>query len=435
MNFGSTIMNLEFRKIYEDIYSLIKNIEIIDIHNHLDPQALSLRNYEDVIFYHYIKTELANAGMSYKYLEEFKGIEKLKIALPYMKYLRNTSTFWSLIKILNDLYGFEDKEINEKNWKKIIDLLESKKNDETWARNILKNKAYVKKSLLTLNPLEKIPEYDKEIFKGGLRMDSIIPNLNKQSLSYLEKITNIDLKTPNDLIEMLSRLIKIFSNHIVAITVNIQPDDDFLKIQVNEKEVSPYISMLKEVGTLDINGRRIFSSFMLNQLLELCKEYNLVAQFMLGVKRPVPGASPPDYAITIFNSQQLLDIATLFAKYPEVNFDIFIADSLLNHPITVIAKNYPNVFLSGYWWYSMYPEIIRSYLRLRLQMLPYNKVGGFFSDAYVADWVYGKAILAKKQIAHILTEMIMEEYISMDLAIDIAKAILYGNAERIYKKL
>jgi hypothetical protein len=31
--------------------------------------------------------------------------------------------------------------------------------------------------------------------------------------------------------------------------------------------------------------------------------------------------------------------------------------------------------------------------------------------------------------------MIMEEYISMDLAIDIAKAILYGNAERIYKKL
>jgi glucuronate isomerase len=428
-------MNLEFRKIYEDIYSLIENIEIIDIHNHLNPQALSLSNYEDVIFYHYIKTELASAGMSYKYLEEFKGIEKLKVALQYMKYLRNTSTFWSLIKILKNLYEFEDIEINEKNWIKIIDLLESKKNDETWAKNILKNKAYVKKSLLTFNPLEKIPEYDKEIFKGGLRMDPIIPNINKQNLNRLEEITNIDVKTPTDLIEMLSKLIKIFSNHIVAVTVNIQPDDDFLKASINEKEISPYISILKETGILDINGRRIFSSFMLNQLLELCKEYNLVVQFMLGVKRPVPGASPPDYAITIFNSQQLLDIATLFAKYPEVNFDIFIADSLLNHPITVIAKNYPSVFLSGYWWYSMYPEIIRSYLKIRLQMLPYNKIGGFFSDAYVADWVYGKAILAKRQIAHILTEMIMEEYISMDLAIDIAKALLYENAERIYKKL
>lgn len=428
-------MNSDSKEIFNEIYQSIEKLEIFDIHNHLNPQALSLRNYEDVIFYHYIKTELVNAGMPYKYLEESKGVEKLKIALPYIKYLRNTSTFWSLIKILNDLYGFEDKEINEKNWKKIIGLLESRKNDEELAKNILKNKAYVKKSLLTLNPLEKIPKYDKEIFKGGLRMDPIIPNLNKQSLNYLEKITNIDAKNPNDLIEMLSKLIKIFSDHIVAVTVNIQPDDDFLKLQVNEKEASPYISMLKEIGTLDINGKRVLSSFMLNQLLELCKEYNLVAQFMLGVKRPVPGASPPDYAITIFNSQQLLDLAITFAKYPEVNFDIFIADSLLNHPITVIAKNYPNIFLSGYWWYSMYPEIIRSYLRLRLQMLPYNKIGGFFSDAYVADWVYGKAILAKRQISHVLSEMVVEKYINMDLAIDIAKAFLYENAERIYKKL
>ncbi|MEM3407287.1 MAG: hypothetical protein QW806_04435 [Nitrososphaerota archaeon] len=428
-------MNSNSKEIFNEIYQSIEKLEIFDIHNHLNPQALSLRNYEDVIFYHYIKTELVNAGMPYKYLEESKGVEKLKIALPYIKYLRNTSTFWSLIKILNDLYGFEDKEINEKNWKKIIGLLESRKNDEELAKNILKNKAYVKKSLLTLNPLEKIPKYDKEIFKGGLRMDPIIPNLNKQSLNYLEKITNIDAKNPNDLIEMLSKLIKIFSDHIVAVTVNIQPDDDFLKLQVNEKEASPYISMLKEIGTLDINGKRVLSSFMLNQLLELCKEYNLVAQFMLGVKRPVPGASPPDYAITIFNSQQLLDLAITFAKYPEVNFDIFIADSLLNHPITVIAKNYPNIFLSGYWWYSMYPEIIRSYLRLRLQMLPYNKIGGFFSDAYVADWVYGKAILAKRQISHVLSEMVVEKYINMDLAIDIAKAFLYENAERIYKKL
>jgi len=288
--------------------------------------------------------------------------------------------------------------------------------------------------LLTLNPLEKIPKYDKEIFEGGLRMDSIIPNLNKQNLNHLEKITGIDVRNPTDLIEMLSKLIKIFSDHIVAVTVNIQPDDDFLKLQVNEKEISPYISTLKEIDTLDINGRRILSSFMLNQLLELCKEYNLVSQFMLGVKRPVPGASPPDYAITIFNPQQLMDLAILFAKYPEVNFDIFIADSLLNHPITVIAKNYPNVFLSGYWWYSMYPEIIKSYLKIRLQMLPYNKIGGFFSDAYVADWVYGKAILAKTQIAYVLTEMINEKCISKDLAIDIAKAILCENAERIYKR-
>ncbi|MBC7092357.1 MAG: hypothetical protein H5T50_10720 [Nitrososphaeria archaeon] len=214
-----------------------------------------------------------------------------------------------------------------------------------------------------------------------------------------------------------------------------QPDDTFFKLSPSLQEIKPYLLALKDVDVIDFLGRQLISAYLLNHLLDLCKEYGITVQLMLGVKRPVPGASPPDYAITVFNFQQLLDLAVLFAKYPEINFDIFVADSLLNHPLTVISKNYPNVFLSGYWWYSMYPEIIRSFLRLRLQMLPYNKVGGFFSDAYVADWVYGKVVLAKRQIAHVLAEMVAEKYVEKDLALDIAKALLYENAYKIYKNL
>lgn len=80
----------------------------------------------------------------------------------------------------------------------------------------------------------------------------------------------------------------------------------------------------------------------------------------------------------------------------------------------------------------MYPEIIKSYLHLRLQMLPYNKIGGFFSDAYVIEWVYGKALLAKKQLAYVLAEMISEGYIDNDLAIEIAHALLHENAIKLY---
>jgi len=80
----------------------------------------------------------------------------------------------------------------------------------------------------------------------------------------------------------------------------------------------------------------------------------------------------------------------------------------------------------------MYPEIIRRYIRLRLQMLPYNKIGGFFSDAYVSDWVYGKALIVKKQIAYVLSQLIFEKYIDKDFAFDIAKALLSENAGKMY---
>jgi glucuronate isomerase len=144
-------------------------------------------------------------------------------------------------------------------------------------------------------------------------------------------------------------------------------------------------------------------------------------------------AAPPDYAITMYNPQQILNIVNIFAMYPDIKFDVMIADSTLSHQITVIAKNYQNVSLSGYWWYSMYPEIIRSYIKLRLQMLPYNKVGGFFSDAYVVEWVYGKASLAKKELAYTLAEMVYLDYIDKSMAIDIAKALLNENAAKLYR--
>lgn len=426
---------MTFKRIFDELYPFVEKSHVVDVHNHLNPNSLSLRNYEDVIFYHYIVTELASSGMPFKHLKELKGIERIKSALNYMKFLRNTSTYWTLIKILNDIYGFDGSTINEHSFVKVVNLLEQKRGDEVWAKNIIRDHARVKKSILTFNPIEEIPKYDQELFAGSLRMDPIIPNLSKQTIQNLEQTYGVEIRSPNDLIEILSKLIKNFSNNIVSATINVQSDDFFFKLSPSEQEITPRILALKGVGVLDAYGRQLLAAYLLNHLLKLCKEYSLTVQLMLGVKRPVPGASPPDYAITVFNSQQLLDLATLFSRYPEINFDIFISDSLLNHPLTVISKNYPNVFLSGYWWYSMYPEIIRSFLRLRFQMLPYNKIGGFFSDAYIADWVYGKIVLAKRQIAHVLTEMVAERYIDKDLAFDIANSLLNENAYRIYRKL
>ncbi len=79
----------------------------------------------------------------------------------------------------------------------------------------------------------------------------------------------------------------------------------------------------------------------------------------------------------MLNPSQILSLAEIFGHYREVRFDLMIADELLSHPIAVVAKNYLNVSLSGYWWYSVYPEIIRGNLIRRLQMLPMSKVSGF----------------------------------------------------------
>jgi len=80
-----------------------------------------------------------------------------------------------------------------------------------------------------------------------------------------------------------------------------------------------------------------------------------------------------------------------------------------------------------------YPTTIDQFLLERLQMLPKNKMNGFFSDAYTAEWTYAKACLVRKQLALTLAKMVEEGYYTIDLAKDVAADMLNRNPERLYK--
>ncbi|MEL9940715.1 MAG: hypothetical protein QW632_04105 [Ignisphaera sp.] len=423
-------MNTSFDKIFNEIYDEVLETPLVDIHEHLNPSKLSHSSFEDILFYHYIVTELSTAGMNRNEFERRKGVDRLAYALQYFRYIRNTATFWSLRQILKDLYNLDVKAIDESNWRDVVSAIESRAGDENRAFEVLTKVCRVRKSFLTLNPFADIGGYRKDVFAGVLRIDNLVTYLSKDSLLGLEKTVGIEIQTAEDLDRAIEALFKKFESEIVAVALSPLPEE--LYGFVRPSEIQLYLKDLRARGHIDLRAKQLLSSYILTKFLDLCDEYKKVFQFMIGVERPVPGASPPDYAITHVNYDQLLNLANIFASYPNVKFDVIGADMRLLHPLTVMAKNYGNVFVSGYWWYSMYPSIIREYLRLRLQMLPYNKSCGFFSDAYVADWVYGKAALAKRQIAYVLSEMVYEGYIDMELAIEIANGLLHENAERIY---
>ncbi|MEM2512317.1 MAG: hypothetical protein QXX61_04185, partial [Ignisphaera sp.] len=89
-----------FIELYEELLRELADLEVVDIHQHLNPNQLTAKSFEDIIFYHYIATELASAGMNREEFEKAQRKEKLLMALPYFKYVKNTSTFWCLRHIL-----------------------------------------------------------------------------------------------------------------------------------------------------------------------------------------------------------------------------------------------------------------------------------------------------------------------------------------------
>ncbi len=418
----------------EDLFSRIKewvdSVPLVDIHSHIDGEHPNAKDARQIIFYHYIVTELVSTGMPPKTISPELPIEEaVKGAIPYLALIRNTSTYWYFTKMLRELYGFEEAEINEKNYESLLEAIKARKGQRDWYRQVLTEKAKVKKTFLTFNYDADVPKHDPQLFVGALRLDPLIGKLDKSSIAGLEKATGTSIGSVNDFEDSLAQLFKKFSK-CVAATASFLPDEVFTKPSRAEAE-KPFRKLLTGLS-LNAMEKQTVSSFALNCILGLAEEHGLPFQMMLGVRRPVPGASPPDYAISGFEPKMMASFCPLFHDFRGVNFDVFLANRVMSHELTVVTKNYPNVHVSGYWWYVFYPTIIKAFLRERLQMLPRSKMNGFFSDAYVVEWSYAKASLVRLQIATVLTEMVEEGYYTEELAKELAVDLLAHNPEKLY---
>jgi glucuronate isomerase len=72
------------------------------------------------------------------------------------------------------------------------------------------------------------------------------------------------------------------------------------------------------------------------------------------------------------------------------------------------------------------------FFRDRLEMLPMNKWNAFFSDAYCAEWVYGKSTLTRNRLALALSELVEEALVTEETAAEMARMVLYDNPRRLY---
>lgn len=428
LNKKAYFSKISMSNLFYELRERLRDIPIVDIHTHINPEKPYADRPETIILYHYIMTELATAGLPRDFLEKADMTEVLK----NLKLIRNTSTYWCLLKILNDLYGLSEEKLKPENWDEVKETIEFNSKSRGWVDRLLREKIKVKKVFLTLDYASQIPSYDPSIFVGGLRVDPLISRLTKEGIDKLGKTTGIQIYTVNDLDESLNRLFKQFGSHIKAVTVSLQPEDEFKLINV--EEVSESLKRIIEGFPLRLKHFRSLSSYIVHRIVNLCREYNVVFQIMLGVRRPVPGASPPDYAIVAFNPNALTNYCkVLFSRFKDVKFDLILANRIQSHEIAVIAKNYPNVYFSGFWWYSFYPYIMREGILERIQMLPRNKVNAFFSDAYVIEWIYGKVCLLKEQLAYALADMVTHGYYDKSLALELAEDLLYRNPIATYQ--
>ena len=416
--------------ILSEMKEFVDSVPMVDIHSHIDSSHPHVRTPRDILFYHYLVTELRSAGMPLELVSRDLPVEDaVRNVLPFLPLIRNTSTYWYFTRMLKELYGFGYDEIDTKNVGGLLKAISEGSKQTDRYKWILGEKAKIEKTFLTITYNEPKPKFDPEFFVGALRLDPLISNLSKASVESLEKATGNSIKSIGDFSDSFTQIFKTFSD-CVAATVSFQPEDSFTNPTKSEAVVA--FKKLTKDGKISFKEKQTLTSYAFRLALKCAEESGFVFQVMLGAKRPVVGAAPSDYAITGFESYTASTLCPLFGEFSGLKFDVVTATPLLSHQLAVISKNYPNVHVSGYWWYAFYPTFIKQFLRERLQMLPRNKSNGFFSDAYVVEWSYAKSAMVRLQVATVLSEMVEDGYITAELAKELAVDLLNRNPKSLY---
>jgi len=137
------------------------------------------------------------------------------------------------------------------------------------------------------------------------------------------------------------------------------------------------------------------------------------------------------YTLPLTGEAFLRSLASWVDRTPEVVFDILNCDPVTEAFFMTMARTRPNVCLCGVWWHAMSDAWIEDMVYRRLLTVPLWKLTGFFSDAYCAEWVYGKHVLMRAGIVRALARAVRNGVFNVDECPAVLQQILHDTPARL----
>ena len=404
---------------FQDIQEAINEIPAIDIHTHLGSGGMwQARDLTDILFYHWLGTELKNAGHADRLDLGFR--ERVQLAVPYCGAIRSTSNYWMFAGILRDLYGIEGG-LTESNWEAAFDVIAERAEDQSWELEVLR-RAKIEKAAVEKGCKPKDPSpyfnyaYAEPLYGVGLR-----------SPDSLEKAIGRKVETARELSEALTETTKRLVEQHKIKALHVWLPANWQYTTTVECDIDGLLFHWMDGEVLSDYEQHCLASFSADVMAREAAKYGLVVQLFHG--SIAYGGGPQ---VSTWHPDFLRTAILHMASHPDTPFDLFLATRNASHEAAGMARQYPNLMVSGGWWHGFTPTTLTEFFRDRLEMLPMTRWSAFYSDGYCVEWCYGKLLLAKNRLAVALSQLVDEGLIGESDVEPIARAVLYDNPKRVY---
>ena len=418
-------------RLFEELDSLV----LIDPHTHIDALSPASKDLSEILGYHYY-TELAHSAGLPRQQIEAPGItprEKVGLLLNNLKPIQNTIQYSWLIEMCQKFFGFEGEIIDSSNWEAIYDAAQSKMVQSDWSEQVLEQSG-IEAVFLTNDFDDSLEGFDSSVYIPCLRTDDLVFHLAKPAVrERLEICTNISLESLGALTQSLEHLFTHFTReNAKACAISLPPW--FVPTEINFGEAEKALEQIQIHGEQTApEHKETMACWVFWKLAELCDEFRLPFDLMIGVNRSVyPGGVYQ--GMDLYDSRvSLIQYADLFNAFPAVKFPISVLASVTNQELASYSWIFPNVITNGHWWYSNTPTFIEHDTAARLEAVPQTKQIGYYSDMYKLEFALPKFAMYKRMLAKVLAERyVIDRNWNEERAIDFGKRILRGNIETIF---
>ncbi|MDE2506441.1 MAG: hypothetical protein KGM43_04470 [Planctomycetota bacterium] len=421
---------------------LIAETPLVDPHTHLRCAQPGAPDLASLMSYHWVQTELRAVGMpAVDFDLALPPEERVRRAIPYLRRMRNTAMAWCFRRILRDLYDFMDPEINDANYLDLCARVEERGRERAWALEVLTQRCGIKTFVTSLGNRAADPALNPPyarfmldahyLFCPGVATD-LEPFFKGRTTKaeYHEALTSVlgeAIDTPERLRSRLRDWLEAtvagttrYTNTYLPIEARFDPPD--------ETSTRAVLTRAARGETLDDASIDELVRFVSWETLGWHHDHAKAFQIAVGAEYFIcDGKSIPRY-MENWTSQ----MARAFHHFGRVRFDLMVASQGLVHETAVLARQFPNVYVSGYWWHNFFPPLIEQIAALRLQVAPMTKFGGFLCDAYYAEWTYGKLRVISKALARALSRLVEAGAYDEDELPAILHQILHDTPRDLY---
>ncbi len=424
------------------IERLIAETPIVDPHTHLHHDRPAAPDLAALMSYHWLQTELHAVGMPLpSAAEPLAPEERVERAIPFLARMRNTGMSWCFMRILRDLYDFHDPAIDRGNYQELCARVEAAAQQSDWAHATLRDRSNIRAVVTSLgNRGRESARVTDEVYYMLDLHYLFCPGVATDLTPFFEGRTTRGAY-PDALRSILGELPATPSALDTAIrdwldatvTGPTRFSNTFLPIETRFEEPEP--GATAAALALAARGQTLMEA-QIDALVRAVSwsalswhhDRAIALQIAVGAEYFICGGK----SIPRFDPHWTSDMARVFHRFDRVRFDLMMASEPMMHDICVLARQFPNVSTSGYWWHSFVPSLIEKAVALRVQIAPMTKFTGFLCDAYYAEWSYGKLQLVKKAMAAALARLVETGLLEEDRLPELLQQILHDTPRAIY---